>query len=84
MSGVCGVVNPAGSPVEPALVKSMAEASAYRGPHGIHCSIRDHVGLAQLASRATQERQPLESADGELCNTADARIDDRGELIALF
>lgn len=35
MSGICGIVNFDGAPVDPELLKKMAEAAAYRGPDGI-------------------------------------------------
>ena len=84
MSGIVVVFNLDGAPVDPGLLGRMAEAAAYRGPDGIRYRIDGNVGLAHLALNSTpeslQELQPLLSADGVLCLTADARVDNRDEL----
>ena len=86
MSGICGIVNFDGAPVDPDVLRKMAEASAYRGPHGIRYWIAGNVGFAHLALNTTpeslRERQPLLSADGLVCLTGDARVDNRPELIS--
>ena len=78
------VFNLDGAPVDPELLGRMAEAAAYRGPDGIRYRVDGNVGLAHLALNSTpeslQELQPLLSADGVLCLTADARVDNRDEL----
>jgi len=85
MSGICGIVNFDGAPVDPELLCKMAEASAYRGPDGIRYWISDNVGFAHLALNTTpeslQEHQPLVNQRGDLVLTADARVDNRDELI---
>ena len=85
MGGVLAVVNFDGMPVDPAVLKKMAEQCVYRGPDGIRYWIRGNVGLAHLALHATQEslreEMPMLSADGSLVLTADARVDNRPELI---
>jgi len=88
MSGIVAVVNYDGAPVDPQVLKKMAEQCAYRGPDGIHYWIEGNVGLAHLALHATpealREHQPLRSEDGQLCLTADVRVDNRPELIPLL
>jgi asparagine synthase (glutamine-hydrolysing) len=63
----------------------MAEAAAHRGPDGICYWSNGNVGLAHLALNITpesfHERQPLVSDRGSLVLTADARVDNRGELM---
>ncbi len=85
MSGICGIVNFDGAPVDPALLRRMAEAAAYRGPDGITYWIEGNVGLAHLALHTTpeslRERQPLVNRRGDVILTADARVDNRDELI---
>ena len=85
MSAFCGLINFDGAPVDRALLQKMAEAAAHHGPDGIHYWIEGNVGIAYLAFNTTpeslRERQPLVSADGSLCVTADARVDNRPELI---
>ena len=84
LSGIVVVFNLDGAPVDPELLGRMAEAAAYRGPDGIRYRVDGNVGLAHLALNSTpeslQESQPLCSADGMLCLTADARVDNRDEL----
>jgi asparagine synthase (glutamine-hydrolysing) len=85
MSGICGVVNLDGSPVEPEALRKMAEAASYRGPDGIRYWRNGAAGLANLALNITpeslHEQQPLVDQRGELVLTADARVDNRDELI---
>lgn len=85
MSGICGIINYDGAPVDPKLLRKMAEAAAYRGPDGIHYWIEGNVGLAHLAMNTTPESvrecQPLVSQRRDLVLTADARVDNREELI---
>jgi asparagine synthase (glutamine-hydrolysing) len=88
MSGIVAIVNFDGAPVDPQVLKAMAEQCAYRGPDGIRYWIRGNVGLAHLALHATPESlrevQPQLSQDGTLCLTADVRVDNRPELIHLL
>jgi len=85
MSGICGIINFDGAPADPALLEKMAQAAVYRGPDGIHYWVQGNVGLAHLALHTTpeslRERQPLHNARGNLTLVADARIDNRDELI---
>ena len=85
MSGICGIVNLDGAPVDPEVLRRMAEAAANRGPDGVGYWIQGHVGFAHLALDTTpeslREKQPLVSVDGQLCLAADARVDNRDELI---
>ena len=85
MSGICGVFSLAGAPVEEQLLRRMAAASAYRGPDGVTCWTQGPAGLAHLAFHTTpeavRERQPLLDDAGRYCLVADARIDNRDEII---
>ena len=85
MSGICGIVNFDGSPVEPEVLQKMAGAASHRGPDGIRYWREGPVGLANLALNITpesyRERQPLAGREGDLVLTADARVDNRDELI---
>ncbi len=88
MSGICGIFNLDGAPVSPTQLHKMTEAAAHRGPDGIHYWIDHNIGLAHLALHVTpesvRENQPLLSRDGQLCLTADARVDNRPELIEIL
>jgi asparagine synthase (glutamine-hydrolysing) len=88
MSGIAGIWNLDGQPVDLALLQQMAEAAAHRGPDGIRTWIAGEVALAHLALNTTpeswRERQPCSNRDNTCWITADARIDNRDELIRTF
>lgn len=83
MSGILGVVNWTGEPAGGEVLGSMATAGAHRGPDGREFWREGKVGLGFLALRLTPESgreiQPL--VEGDLAVVADARIDNRGDLI---
>ncbi len=85
MSGICGIVTFDGTPVDARALSLMAEAAAYRGTDGIRYWCNQGIGLGNLACTITpeslREEQPLTNADGSLVLTADARIDNREDLI---
>ena len=85
MSGICGIVNFDGALVDEALLKRMAEAAVHRGPDGIRYLMEGGIGFAYLALNVTpeslREEQPLRSRDGQVVMAADARVDNRRELI---
>ncbi|MBN2145760.1 MAG: hypothetical protein JW726_00170 [Anaerolineales bacterium] len=85
MSGICGVIHFDGAPVDPALLQKMAQAAAYRAPDGIRYWVEGNIGFAHLAFYTTpesqRERQPLHNATNDLTLVADARLDNRDELI---
>jgi asparagine synthase (glutamine-hydrolysing) len=84
VSGICGVVNLDGSPVEPGVLESMAEAATHRGPDGVRYWRGGNAGLAHLALNLTseflREQQLLVDEEGELMLAADARVDNRAQL----
>lgn len=83
MSGICGIVNPDGAPVERQLLRDMTASMAFRGPDAQDVWIDGRVGLGHAMLRTTfeseREQQPF-SLDGKVRITADARIDGRDEL----
>jgi asparagine synthase (glutamine-hydrolysing) len=85
MSGLCGIVNYDGAPVDLHILNQMAAAAGHRGPDGVGIWIDGAVGFAHLALHITPESlheyQPLVSPQGDLVLSADARIDNREELI---
>jgi asparagine synthase (glutamine-hydrolysing) len=85
LSGICGVVNLDGAPADVGMVQQMAAAAAYRGPDGISYWAEGCVAFAHLALHSTpeacREKQPLTSRDGRLVLVADARVDNRSDLI---
>jgi asparagine synthase (glutamine-hydrolysing) len=79
-----GIFHRGGAPVEPALLQSLVDFLAYRGPDGRECWADTSIGLGHTLLRTTREseneRQPA-SLDGRYWITADARLDGRMELL---
>ena len=84
MSGIFGLFNRNGRPVEPAALRSMGEAMDSWGPDGQRLWCRGPVGLGHLLLKNTPESasevQPLESSESGVVLSAAARIDNREEL----
>jgi asparagine synthase (glutamine-hydrolysing) len=85
MSGICGYLRWDGQDVATEHLDAMNEAVAYRGPDGSGVWARGAAGLGHLALQITPEsrgeRQPLHDPEQGLVLVADARIDNRDELI---
>ncbi|SRR6266404_132170 len=85
MSGIVGIINIDGAPVDRDLLGRMTDFMAYRGPDAQETWIDGNVGFGHTMLRTTweaeTETQPL-TLDGKVWLTADARIDGRPELIA--
>jgi asparagine synthase (glutamine-hydrolysing) len=85
LSGIVGIFHHDGARVERALLQSLVNSLAYRGPdaHAIWCD--GSIGLGHAMLRTTYEsageEQPA-SLEGRLWITTDARLDGRKELIA--
>src|SRR5260370_10130471 len=84
MSGIAGIVNLDGAPVDRRLLKQMTDHLAVRGPDAQNMWLEGNVGFGHTMLRTTweseRECQPL-SLDGQVWITADARIDDRENLV---
>jgi asparagine synthase (glutamine-hydrolysing) len=84
MSGIVGIINPDGQPVDRQLLRQMTEFMAYRGPDAQETRLDGSMGLGhallQTAEDTPPESQPC-SLDGQVWITADARIDGRADLI---
>jgi asparagine synthase (glutamine-hydrolysing) len=85
LSGIVGILNKDGAPVDRGLLQALAHFLAYRGPDGREVWVHDAVGFGHTMLRTTREslneRQPT-GLDGRFWITADARIDCRAELRA--
>jgi asparagine synthase (glutamine-hydrolysing) len=85
VSGIVGIVNLDGAPINRRLLDRMTDFMSYRGPDASATWVDGHVGFGHTMLRTTweaeTERQPL-SLDGRVWLTADARIDGRADLIA--
>ena len=83
MSGIAGLVNLNGAPVDADLLRRMTAFIAFRGPDAQTTWVDGAVGFGHAMLLTTfeqaRERQP-HSLDGHVWITADAHIDDRAEL----
>jgi asparagine synthase (glutamine-hydrolysing) len=84
MSGIVGILNGGGEPIDRALLQQMTDLMAFRGPDALDIWSAGHVGFGHALLRTTweseKERQP-HSLDGEVWIAADVRLDRRDELI---
>jgi len=85
MSGISGICCRNGLPVDPSDLDRMLEAAAYRGPDGRNAWHEGPIALGHLMLWTTpeslHERLPLVDSTARLAIAADARIDNRAELI---
>jgi len=83
LSGIVGIYDRSGAPVERGLLQALAQFLAQRGPDGRETWSHGAIGLGHTMLRTSREsqieRQPA-GLDGQLWVTADARIDCREEL----
>src|SRR5215204_2143028 len=83
MSGIVGIVNLDGAPIDRDLLRRMTDYIAFRGPDAQMLWIDGNVGFGHTMLRTTEgtetEDQPL-TLDRNVWLTADARIDARQEL----
>ncbi|RQH01243.1 asparagine synthase (glutamine-hydrolyzing) [Natrarchaeobius oligotrophus] len=84
MSGIAGVFDRSRGGVDPDVIETMSESIAHRGPDGGGRWCDERVGLGHQLLATTPEAsfdaQPLR--DGQFVVTADARIDNRAELLS--
>jgi asparagine synthase (glutamine-hydrolysing) len=85
MSGIVGMLNLDGSPVDRSLLGRMTEYLAFRGPDRQRVWVTKNVGfghaLLRLTEESEREEQPF-TLDGQRWIVADARVDARQDLIA--
>jgi len=84
MSGIVGILNRDGAPVDRDLLREMIGFLAFRGPDAQGVWIDGAVGFGHTLLRTTweseKEKQPC-TLDGQVWLTADARIDAREDLV---
>jgi len=83
VSGIVGIVNWGGRLVDPRILWRLTETLRGAGPDGQYVWLGESVGFGHAALRTSREAaaaQPL-SLDGQTWITADARLDDRAELV---
>ncbi len=86
MSGIAGIYYLDDRPVDRADLERMVDILAHRGPEGADVWCEGFVGLGHRMLWTTPEslleQLPLKDRTGNLILTADARIDNRDELIS--
>ena len=86
MSAIVGLYNSDGKSVETVDVNRMLESLAHRGSDGAGIWSDGFIGLGHrmlwTTPESLHEKQPLSNDAGDVIITADARIDNRKELIA--
>src|SRR5712692_2905652 len=84
MSGIVGILNLDGAPVDRLLLRQLTDSMAYRGPDAQYTWAEGPVGFGHAMLRTTtesmREKQPC-SLDGQVWITADVRVDSRADLI---
>ncbi len=89
MSAICGVVHCAGRPVDTVVFASVLDTLRGLGPDGGgtwsgpagHCDVAIGAALRIRTPEDGNDRQPLVSDDGSLVMVADARLDNRLDLL---
>jgi asparagine synthase (glutamine-hydrolysing) len=86
MSAIVGLFFRDGRPVDRRVLQRMGESVAHRGPDKADAWAEANVGLGHrmlwTTPESLREELPLIDKSGNLVITADARIDNRNELIA--
>ncbi|NBB87139.1 MAG: asparagine synthase (glutamine-hydrolyzing) [Bacteroidetes bacterium] len=85
MSGIAGIYWLDGRPAGSSEIEGMVDAMAHRGPDGLSTWHEGALALGhamlQTTPESLHETQPLVHRRGDLVLTADARIDNRDDLI---
>lgn len=85
MSGMVGLLNLDGAPIDRSLLDRMTAYLAFRGPDRQRVHVAGHVGfghtLLKITDDSALEEQPF-TLDGRRWIVADARVDARPELLA--
>jgi asparagine synthase (glutamine-hydrolysing) len=88
MSGIAGIFQRDGRSVRQSDIQEMLSAIAFRGPDGQGIWTNGAIGLGHCILRTTPESvyetQPFKNTNEDLVISADARIDNRDELISLL
>ena len=85
MSAIFGVCHLDGKVVAQAEIERMSATLAHRGPDANNIWLSDNIGLGHrmlwTTPESLEERLPFETNDGSAVITADARIDNRDDLL---
>jgi len=85
LSGIVGIFDRDGAPIERTLLQSLVDFLSFRGPDASEIWMDTSIGMGHTMLRTTHEslgeRQPA-GLEGRFWITADARLDGRAELLA--
>jgi asparagine synthase (glutamine-hydrolysing) len=85
MSGIVGILNLDGSPIDGDLLGRMTAYLTFRGPDSLRVWSKKQVGfghaLLKITAESEREEQPF-TLDGQRWIVADARVDAREDLVA--
>jgi asparagine synthase (glutamine-hydrolysing) len=85
MSGLYGIVDFSGAPIDPGVLHAMSTISEGLGPDGSSRKLFLGAALGHLSLLSTPEalteQQPVCARSGSVCLVADVRLDNRQELI---
>lgn len=88
MSGIFGIFYLDGRPADPVDLGKMADILAHRGPDGAEVWSAGSVGLGHrmlwTTPESLHETLPLVASNGQFVLTADARIDNRTDLLPVL
>jgi len=88
MSGITGIFHRDGKPVKRSQIQEMIKSISHRGPDGSDIYKDGEVALAHQMLHTTpesiKEKQPFKDLDEKLVITADARIDNREDLLRIL
>ena len=88
MSAIVGLYNVDGKPVDRNDINRMVDSLAHRGSDGTGIWSDGYIGLGHrmlwTTPESLHEKLPLMNQSGDLVLTADARIDNREELIGIL
>jgi asparagine synthase (glutamine-hydrolysing) len=87
MSGIVGIVNVNGAPIERGLLGGLTDSMAYRGPDACGTWLDGPVGFGHRllrSSRVSQDGPQPGTLDSRVWITADARLDARADLVRML
>lgn len=84
MSRLAVLLDFSGAPVDPVLLRRLMPTPATAETQALGLRLLKDSGFAMLASVGEGASQPLESRDGTVCLVADARFDNRSDLLAVL
>lgn len=88
MSGIAGIYCLDGSPLEQSALAQMVDLLAHRGPDDSGLFLQGSIGIGHrmlwTTPESLHEKQPLVHWSEDLMITADARIDNRSQLVEIL